>query len=262
MENVSEETAANSGSEHTKNLTETVQTLITGLNSHGSHNTIDPASHLTEIKKKTNRTKPSKYHTDYLDRESGCVWPSSSATNNLQLFTSTQDASQQSKPRLPPLQRQNAPHNGHSPRVDQQQPAAARSIPVHSRSRSRRNERPFQPKHQNKKKTNRTMLSKYHPNYLAGEPGRIRPSSSAINNLQLFTSTQDASQHSQSQSPPLQRQNAPHNGHSLSVGSQQPATARPPRRLRQERPSQTRNQNRHPLPQDTYFYRTPYIFKS
>ena len=148
--------------EHTKNLTETVQTLITGLNSHGSHNNINPASHLTETKKKTNRTKPSKYHTDYLDRESGCVWPSSSA----------------------------------------------------------------------------------------------------INNLQLFTSTQDASQQSQSQLPPLQRQNAPHNGHSLSVGGQQPATAHPPRRLRQEQPSQTRNQNRHPLPQDSYFNRTPYTFQS
>ena len=148
--------------EHTKNLTETVQTLITGLQTHGSHNTIDPASHLNEIKKKTNRTMPSKYHSNYLARESGC----------------------------------------------------------------------------------------------------IRPSSSAINNLQRFTSTQDASQQSQSQLPPLQRQNAPHNGHSLSVGEQQPATAHPPRRLRQEHPSQTRNQNRHPLPQDTYFYRTPYTFQS
>ena len=162
MENVSEETAANSGSEHTKNLTETVQTLITGLNSHGSHNNINPASHLTGTKKKPNRT----------------------------------------------------------------------------------------------------MLRKYHPNYLAGEPGRIRLSSSAINNLQLFTSTQNASQHSQSQSPPLQRQNAPHNSHSLSADSQQPATACHPRRLGRERPSQTRNQNRYPLPQDSYFYRTPYIFKS
>ena len=103
---------------------------------------------------------------------------------------------------------------------------------------------------------------KYHPDYLARESGRIKPSSSAINNQQLFTSTQDALQQSQSQLPSLQRQNAPHNGHSLSIGEQQPATAHPPRRLRQEQPSQTRNQNRHPLPQDSYFNRTPYTFQS
>ena len=103
---------------------------------------------------------------------------------------------------------------------------------------------------------------KYHPDYLARESGRIKPSSSAINNQQLFTSTQDALQQSQSQLPSLQRQNAPHNGHSLSTGEQQPATAHPPRRLRQEQPSQTRNQNRHPLPQDSHFNRTPYTFQS
>ena len=77
--------------EQTKNLTETVQTLVTGLNSHGSHNKINPASHLTGARKKTNRTKLSKHRTDYLDKESGCVWPSSPATNSIQLVTTTQD---------------------------------------------------------------------------------------------------------------------------------------------------------------------------
>ena len=78
---------------------------------------------------------------------------------------------------------------------------------------------------------------KYHPDYLARESGCIKPSCSAINNQQLFTSTLDAPQQFQSQLPPLQRQNAPHNSHSLSAGEQQPATAHPPRRLRHEQPS-------------------------
>ena len=90
-----------------------------------------------------------------------------------------------------------------------------------------------------KKKTNRTMPSKYHSNYLARESGCIRPNSSATKNTLRSTSTQDASQQSQSQLPLLQRQDAPHSGHSLSVGGQQPATACPPRRPRQERPSHT-----------------------
>ena len=111
--------------EHTKNLTETIQTLITGLQTHGSHNTMVPASHLNEIKKKTNRTMPSKYHSNYLARESGCIRPNSSATKNTLRSTSTQDASQQSQSQLPLLQRQDAPHSGHSLSVGGQQPATA-----------------------------------------------------------------------------------------------------------------------------------------
>ena len=173
--------------EHTKNLTETIQTMIAGLETHGPHNTIDPASHLNEIKKKTNRTMPSTTPPP----GSGYRLVNSTHCEVCGSVFFSPKALQNHMNKHHPNYRGGPAGSGYNCEICGQQFAHLGLLQFHR--------------------------GKYHPDYLARESGRIRPSSPAINNLQLFTSTQAASQHSQSQLPPLQRQNAPHNGHSLSV---------------------------------------------
>ena len=197
--------------------------LVPGRESHVDQNKTNPASRLPGTRRRTYRTK---HRTNYLDRKLGGhhVWPGSQSTDKI---------------RASPSQGQNAPHNNSST-FGQQQPSS-----VQLRSGNHRNRLSLQPKHQSKK-----------------EPSKTRSNSSAINISQLGTSTQNASQHSQSQSPPPQRQNALHISHNLGTDSQQPATSRRPRRLGRDRPSQARNQVRHPLPYDSHIYRTPHNLAS
>ena len=197
--------------EHTKNLTETVQTLITRLQTRGSHNTMVPASHLNEIKKKTNRTMPSTTPPpgsgDRLVTRTRCEVC-------ISVFFSPK-ALRNHMNKHHPNYRGGPAGSGYNCGIGicGQRFAHLGLLQFHK--------------------------GKYHPDYLARESGCIKPSWSAINNQQLSSSTLDTTQQKQiqSQPPPLQRQNAPHNSHSFSAGEQQQATAHPPRRPRHEQPS-------------------------
>ena len=198
-------------------------TLAPGHESHVKQTNTNPAPRPPGTGRRTCRARQ---RADYPDKKHGglLVWPGSQSIDKIRAF---------------PSQGQNVPHNNSSI-LGQQQPSS-----VQLRSRNHRNKSSLQPKHQSKK-----------------EPSKTRSNSSAINNSQLGTSTQNASQHSQSQSPPPQRQNALHISHNLGTDSQQPATSRRPRRLGRDHPSQARNQVRHPLPRDSHIYRTPHNLKS
>ena len=213
-----------------RTLTETFQALASA----STCNDINSASHLTRARKKTHRTKLSKYRTNDLDKKPGGVYvrPGSLATDEILPVTTTQNA---------PLQ-----------------PSSVRI-----KSKNHRNSSPSQPKHRHKKTPNRARRRKPHPSYLAGGSGRSRLSSSAINNSQPGISTQNAPQQQrQSRSPPLQRQNVPHTSNNLNAVSQQPATTSHPKSPGREPPPRTRNNDRHTLSRDSYLYRTPHISKS
>ena len=198
-------------------------TLAPGHESHVKQTNTNPAPRPPGTRRRTCRARQ---RADYLDKKHGglLVWPGSQSIDKIRAF---------------PSQGQDVPHNNSSI-LGQQQPSSAQL-----RSRNHRNKSSLQPKHQSEKELSKTRLN-----------------SSATNFPQLGTSTQNASQHSQSQLPPSQRQNAPHISHNHGTDSQQPATSRRPRRSGRDRPSQARNQVRHPLPYDSHIYRTPHNLTS